>query len=73
MRACPLVFNAFIAMLVFMPTPADARYCLRRAGSLGHGRCDFTTRQASMRIASASRATCGPSSSTFHHSPSRLR
>ena len=73
MKACLLVFGAFIVMLVLMPTPVDARYCLRHAGSIGPGRCDFTTRQACRRIASVSRATCSRSSPTFHHSHSRMR
>jgi len=67
MKVCSLVFSAFIVMLVLMPTPVDARYCLRRVGSIGPGRCDFSTRQACMRIASVSRATCNRSSPTFHH------
>jgi hypothetical protein len=73
MKACLLVFSAFIVMLVLMPTPVDARYCLHRAGSIGPGRCDFSTRQACMRIAAALPATCSRNSTTFHHSRSRVR
>jgi hypothetical protein len=76
MKACLFVIGAFAAMLALQPTPADARtdsYCLRRAGSIGPGRCDFSTRAQCMRIASASNATCSRRSRSFHHSPSRTR
>lgn len=76
MKVCLLVMSALIVMPILLPTPVDARsdlWCLRRAGSIGPGRCDFSTRQACMRIASVSRATCSRRSPTFHHSPSRLR
>jgi hypothetical protein len=51
---------AFILVLILPSAPVDARYCLRRAGSIGQGRCDFSTRHACTRIAAASRATCIP-------------
>ena len=46
MKACLLIFSAFIVTLALVPTPVEARYCLRRTGSIGPGRCDFSTRQA---------------------------
>ncbi|MCP4618307.1 MAG: DUF3551 domain-containing protein [Bradyrhizobium sp.] len=72
-KACLFVAGGFFAMLVLWPAPVDARYCLHRPGSISQGRCDFSTRQQCMRIASASRGTCSPSSKTFRHSPSRVR
>lgn len=72
MRICRLIPIAFILVPILLP-PVDARYCLRRTGSIGQGRCDFSTRQACMRIASVSRATCHPASPRFHHDPSRVR
>jgi hypothetical protein len=76
MKAFLFVVGAFAVLLALQPAPADARsnsYCLRRAGSIGPGRCDFSTRQQCMRIASASNATCSRNSRSFHHSPSRTR
>jgi hypothetical protein len=68
-----LILSAFAVMLSLMPAPADARYCLRRNGSVGQGRCDFITRQACMRIAKVSRATCRPASPRFQLDPARMR
>jgi len=52
MKACLFVIGAFAAIVALQPVPADARtdyYCLRRAGSIGPGRCDFSTRAQCMR------------------------
>lgn len=76
MKAFLFIVGAFAAIFALQTTPADARsdtYCLRRAGSIGPGRCDFSTRAQCMRIASVSNATCRRRSATFHHSPSRTR
>ena len=76
MKAFVFVIGACAALLALQPMPAEASsnsYCLRRAGSVGPGRCDFSTREQCMRIASALNATCSRRSRSFHHSPSRTR
>jgi len=73
MKTCLLAISIFVAALAPLPTPVDARYCLRRTGSIGAGRCDFSTREQCMRVAAALPATCRRQNSTFHHSPSRAR
>ncbi|WP_354224965.1 DUF3551 domain-containing protein [Bradyrhizobium sp. F1.4.3] len=65
--------GAFARSWSLKPSARDARYCLRRAGSIGQGRCDFSTRQACMRIAAASRATCHAASTRFHLDLARMR
>lgn len=73
MKLCRLIPIAFVLMLLLPAAPVDARYCLRRTGSVGQGRCDFSTRQACMRTASVTRAACHPASPRFHLDPSRMR
>jgi hypothetical protein len=73
MKTCLLAIGALMVVLALPPTAADARYCLRRTGSIGPGRCDFSTREQCMRVAAALPATCRRQNSTFHHSPSRAR
>ena len=73
MKTYLLAIGALIVMLALPATPVDARYCLRRTGSVGPGRCDFSTREQCMRVAAALPATCRRQNPTFHHSPSRVR